>query len=116
MKDWFDEWLNSPNHNEHLPTPPNDLDRDGLYQDSRYYEQRFDYEQEPDELNFAQQLLYIAFSSLVYAIIGLCALLLATTAILLIIAVIINNQLAQWAAVIALATLALHWSKKGQAP
>ena len=33
MKDWFDEWLNSPN-NEHLPKPPDDLDRDGLFQDS----------------------------------------------------------------------------------
>lgn len=105
MKDWFDEWLNSP------PMWGEDNDRDGYYQ-SNYAESYF-FDEEWEEPSFNQKMLYLGCGAIVYALVGMFLVLMIITGLLGLIAVILNFKIAMWASALALTALALWWSKKG---
>ena len=105
MKDWFEEWLNSP------PLRPEDDDRDGYYQ-SNYAESYF-FDEEWEQPSFSQKMLYLGCGAIVYALVGMVLTLIIIAAALGLIAIILNFKIAMWATALALTATALWWSKKG---
>lgn len=102
MKDWFDEWLNSPG-------PPEDDDKDRYY-----FDDLRDYEEPPPTI--LQELGFLALATALAAIIGVFALLIAAIITLSIISLILHHQILQWATALTVTALALHWTKKKTHP
>lgn len=105
MKDWFDEWLNSP------PLRPEDDDRDGYYQ-SNYVESYF-FDEEWEEPSFNQKMMYLGCGAIVYALVGIFLVLMIIIGVLGLITLMLTFRIVMWAVLLGLATLALKWSKKG---
>lgn len=98
MKDWFDEWLNTPG-------PPEDNDTDDYYLDGLN-----EYDEQPPTI--LQEIAYLTFATAIAAIIGVFVLLITTIILLSIISLILHHQILQWAAALTLTALGLHWAKK----